>query len=119
MASEPTNELNLPVAPPYSLPVDSVVPGSTPYNKQDSVYWKDLLAREGKPVVLRSNSDGLGLQCGGDGDLCWRAMVTHHWPKLLRHYGYSVKSRYVIEDVGRNEGEGRRGYMMERGGGGT
>lgn len=42
--------------------------------------------------VWRGGSDGWKVTCE-TGEVCWRAMVTTHWPKLLDHYGYSTDSR--------------------------
>ena len=44
-------------------------------------------------VVMReAGQDGWGVVCEG-GEMCWRAMVTTHWPKLLDHYGFPTKNR--------------------------
>ena len=43
-------------------------------------------------AVWRGASDGWSVMCEA-GEVCWRAMVTTHWPKLLEHYGYSTASR--------------------------
>ena len=43
-------------------------------------------------AVWSGGSDGWSVMCDS-GDVCWRAMVTTHWPKLLEHYRYPVKNR--------------------------
>lgn len=43
-------------------------------------------------AVWRGGSDGWRVMCKAN-EVCWRAMVTTHWPKLLEHYGYSTSSR--------------------------
>lgn len=91
--SVPTNELNIPTGSPYSSLVDSSSYGASPSNKQEFAYLKDQLSLEEKPFVYRRSIDGLAMECGGN--FCWRPMVTDHWPKLLRHYGYPVKSRFI------------------------
>lgn len=45
--------------------------------------------------VVRVGRDGFGIRCDG-GEACWRPMVTTHWPRLLRHFGYIVESRSVV-----------------------
>ena len=41
----------------------------------------------GSVEVYRGGGDGWRVKCEG-GEVCWHAMVTTHWPKLLNHYGY-------------------------------
>ena len=45
--------------------------------------------------VLRQRGDGFALKCDG-GEACWRPMVTTHWPRLLKLFGFSVESRFVV-----------------------
>ena len=45
--------------------------------------------------VVRVGRDGFGVKCD-DGEACWRPMVTTHWPRLLRYFGYIVESRSVV-----------------------
>ena len=45
--------------------------------------------------VVRVGRDGFGVKCDG-GEACWRPMVTTHWPRLLRHFGYITESRSVL-----------------------
>ena len=52
---------------------------------------------QGGAFVWRSGEDGWRVVCKG-GEVCWRAMVTTHWPRLLEHYGYSTESR-CLESV--------------------
>ena len=42
--------------------------------------------------IVRLRRDGFAAQCDG-GVACWRPMVTTHWPRLLRQFGYFVDSR--------------------------
>lgn len=44
--------------------------------------------------VWRGDGDGWKVTCD-NGEVCWRAMVTTHWPKLLEHYGRPTQSRYI------------------------
>ena len=46
--------------------------------------------------VLRQRGDGFALKCDG-GEACWRPMVTTHWPRLLKLFGFTVASRFVIK----------------------
>lgn len=46
--------------------------------------------------VLRQRGDGFALKCDG-GEACWRPMVTTHWPRLLKLFGFSVESRFVVK----------------------
>ena len=43
-------------------------------------------------AVWRGSGDGWSVMCGV-GEVCWRAMVTTHWPKLLQHYGFPTENR--------------------------
>ena len=42
--------------------------------------------------VVRRRRDGFSIRCD-KGVACWRPMVTTHWPRLLRQFGFSVDSR--------------------------
>ena len=42
--------------------------------------------------IVRLRRDGFGVRCDR-GVACWRPMVTTHWPRLLRQFGYFVDSR--------------------------
>lgn len=44
--------------------------------------------------VWRGDGDGWRVTCD-TGEVCWRTMVTTHWPKLLEHYGRPTQSRYI------------------------
>ena len=57
--------------------------------------WRDLLdISKGQIEIFPSGEEeGFGVMC--EGVMCWRAMVTTHWPKLLRYYGYQMESRYA------------------------
>ena len=61
-------------------------------------HWSDSIAasalNSSDVRVVRVGRDGFGVKCDG-GEACWRPMVTTHWPRLLRHFGYVVKSRSV------------------------
>lgn len=49
------------------------------------------LLKEG--VAKRSEEiNGWSVMCES-GEMCWRAMVTTYWPKLLGYYGYTVANR--------------------------
>ena len=45
--------------------------------------------------IVRVGRDGFGVKCDR-GEACWRPMVTTHWPRLLRHFGYVMESRSVM-----------------------
>ena len=56
-------------------------------------HWQPLLDAAGLDIeVVRSGVEGWVVECEG-GEVCWRPMVTTHWPKLLQHYGYSIEER--------------------------
>jgi hypothetical protein len=61
-------------------------------------HWSDSMAasalNSSDVRVVRVGRDGFGVKCDG-GEACWRPMVTTHWPRLLRHFGYIVESRSV------------------------
>lgn len=55
--------------------------------------WQDLSGISGGQIEILPlvGVDGFGVVC--EEDVCWRAMVTTHWPKLLRNHGYEMESR--------------------------
>ena len=58
-------------------------------------HWTDSMAstlNSSDVRIVRVERDGFGVKCDG-GEACWRPMVTTHWPRLLRHFGYTVESR--------------------------
>ena len=59
-------------------------------------HWADVtFALNSSEVrVLRERGDGFAVKCD-DGEACWRPMVTTHWPRLLRQFGFPVESRFV------------------------
>lgn len=56
-------------------------------------FWHNFFPKE-KTQVFHSGVDGFSVTCEG-GELCWRPMVTTHWPKLLHHYGYDTENRWA------------------------
>ena len=85
------------VPPSHQQNNDSILndnqPTSEVFSKWDKVS-NDIAELEKVGVVVRrGDSDGWSVTCES-GEVCWRAMVTTHWPKLLEQYGYSTKSRY-------------------------
>ena len=58
-------------------------------------YWHDLLdVSDEKIQIFRTAKDGFDVRC--EREMCWRPMVTTHWPRLLRHHGYNMEGRCVI-----------------------
>lgn len=55
--------------------------------------WQDLSDISGGQIEMIPSAgvDGFGVMC--EEDMCWRAMVTTHWPKLLQNHGYEMESR--------------------------
>ena len=55
--------------------------------------WQDLSGISGGQIEILPSVgvEGFGVVC--EDDVCWRAMVTTHWPKLLRNHGYEMESR--------------------------
>ena len=45
-----------------------------------------------KVWITRINEDGFDVRCDA-GEVCWRPMVTTHWPRLLEHYDYILAGR--------------------------
>ena len=62
-------------------------------------HWSDFMgasALNSSDVrIVRVGRDGFAVKCDR-GEACWRPMVTTHWPRLLRHFGYVVESRSVM-----------------------
>ena len=59
------------------------------------VYWTKLLSALNENevgVVHRSWEDGFAMTCEG-GEMCWRPMVTTHWPRLLNYTGHATVGR--------------------------
>ena len=59
------------------------------------MYWNKLVAELNETemgVVTRSGPDGFAQMCKGQ-ELCWRPMVSTHWPRLLNYAGYSTEGR--------------------------
>lgn len=59
------------------------------------MYWEKLVSALNKSEVMveaRRSEDGFGVRCEG-GEVCWRPMVTTHWPRLLNYTGYSTTGR--------------------------
>ena len=42
--------------------------------------------------ISRRRENGFRVQCE-DGEVCWRPMVTTHWPRLLSHAGVNMDGR--------------------------
>ena len=85
--------------PPTSLPLDSAPgrpsiddPTSKAFSKWDKSVDDDTELMKTGVVIREAGQDGWGVVCEG-GEVCWRAMVTTHWPKLLQHYGFPTKNR--------------------------
>jgi hypothetical protein len=99
------NDRGLPTSPNDNLNNnDDNSDKSKPANERgDSIangndHWSDSMAasalNSSDVRVVRVGRDGFGVKCDG-GEACWRPMVTTHWPRLLRHFGYIVESRSV------------------------
>ena len=86
------------VPPPFQQENDDILkndePTSEVFSKWDKVSHDVAELEKMGVAVWRGDSDGWSVMCES-GEVCWRAMVTTHWPKLLEHYGYSTKSRYM------------------------
>ena len=78
---------------------DTIISSETPSRSHSDdrakkgFLWQDLLdISNGQIEIFPSGEeDGFSVMC--EEDVCWRAMVTTHWPKLLRYYGYQTESR--------------------------
>ena len=72
----------------------------TPRERDDGgelsdTYWADLVSALDAGEVMveaRKDEDGFGVRCE-DGEVCWRPMVTTHWPRLLNYTGYGTAGR--------------------------
>jgi len=99
LPTSPTNNLNSDDAPVIS---DKSKLAATATNERGdpiangNEHWSDSTAvsalNSSDVRVVRVERDGFGMKCDG-GEACWRPMVTTHWPRLLRHFGYIVESR--------------------------
>ena len=97
------NDRGLPTSPNNNND-DKSKPAATATNERgDPItngndHWIDSLAasalNSSDVRVVRMGRDGFGVKCDG-GEACWRPMVTTHWPRLLRHFGYVIESRSV------------------------
>ena len=87
------NSENKPKLPPDVLDVLSNVEQQTSDGVRAGAQWQDLSGISGGRVEIIPSAgvDGFGVVC--EEDMCWRAMVTTHWPKLLRNHGYEMESR--------------------------
>ena len=83
-------------APPGNhLPYEEQSPGNKPTSKTGKwdMATDDIVKLMNVGVAERgAEPDGRGMVCEG-GEVCWRAMVTTHWPRLLEHYGYRTENR--------------------------
>jgi len=64
-------------------------------NDRLDMYWNKLVSELNETemgVVSRRETDGFAQMCEGQ-ELCWRPMVTTHWPRLLNYTGYSTEGR--------------------------
>ncbi len=70
---------------------DTLVGNSTDVKSKAS-YWHDLSDLPDEKIqVFRTAKDGFDLQC--ENELCWRPMVTTHWPRLFHYYDYDMEGR--------------------------
>ncbi len=62
-----------------------------------SVYWMDLQSalNQSSISISRRKENGFRLKCE-NGEVCWRPMVTTHWPRLLNHSGLTMEGRLVL-----------------------
>ena len=60
------------------------------------MYWAELLSslNQSDVTISRRKENGFRVKCGL-GEVCWRPLVTTHWPRLLNYSGVSVEGRYV------------------------
>ena len=101
LPTSPNNNVNEDIAPIIS---DKSKAAATATNERgdpianSNEHWTDTTvasALNSSDVrVVRLGRDGFGVKCDR-GEACWRPMVTTHWPRLLRHFGYVVESRLV------------------------
>lgn len=59
-----------------------------------SVYWTELLStlNQSSVSISRRREDGFGVKCE-NGEMCWRPMVTTHWPRLFSYAGIAMDGR--------------------------
>ena len=97
------NDRGLPTSPNNNNDDFSDKSKTTIANGND--HWIDSLAasalNSSDVRVVRVGRDGFGVKCDG-GEACWRPMVTTHWPRLLRHFGYVIESRSAVFPLGLN-----------------
>ncbi len=80
----------------------SIYVGTTVGNSTDAKsgggrgsYWHDLSdVSDEKIQIFRTAKDGFDVRC--EREMCWRPMVTTHWPRLLQHYGNQTEGRYNL-----------------------
>ena len=90
--SLPTSDINgVPVLSEKSKPV-----ASEKGDPNAGDHWTDITSslNSSEVRIFRLRRDGFFLKCD-NGEACWRPMVTTHWPRLLRQFGFSVVGRFV------------------------
>ena len=58
-------------------------------------YWAELVStlNQSSVVISRRKDNAFRLKCES-GEVCWRPMVTTHWPRLFNYTGYNMDGRY-------------------------
>ena len=62
--------------------------------ENSGVYWTELVSalNQSNIIISRQSDDGFLVTCE-NGEVCWRPMVTTHWPHLLKSYGFHLDGR--------------------------
>ncbi len=65
--------------------------------ENSGVHWAEFLSNLNQSSIRISHrmEDGYRVKCGYNREVCWRPMVTTHWPRLLNYTGYNMDGRCI------------------------
>ena len=81
----------------FGAAMSSALHSANKERESSGAYWEELVSalnHSDLTVGVRKGKDGFGVTCEG-GEMCWRPMVTTHWPRLLNLTGYNTDGRLV------------------------